>query len=84
MSYLIYGKVIKSIPLPDGKGGKHIVDPQTTFRALNYTGQRVTKLSDADNYAEREDAQRVVDKAKAYWKERGYENYIAFEIRKAK
>ena len=84
MSYLVYGKVIKPVPLPDGKGHNRIVKPQTTFRALNYQGQRVTKLADADDYAEREDAQMAIDKAEAYWESRGYKGHIAFEIRKAK
>ena len=84
MSYLIYGKVVKAVPLPNGKGGFHMVEPQPTFRALNYRGQRVTKLADADDYAEREDAQKAINEAQEYWKRQGYKGHIAFEIRKAK
>ena len=82
--YFIYGKVVKPIPLPDGKGGEKIVEPQPTFRALNYSGARVTKLVDAGIYNEKNMAQRVIDKVQAYWEKRGYKDHILFEIRKAK
>lgn len=84
MAYLIYGKVIKSMPLPDGKGGKKIVEPHTTFRALNYAGRRVTKLEDAGEYYEKAMAQKIIDKAQAYWDEQGYGDCVAYEIRKGK
>lgn len=83
-TYLIYGKVIKPIPLSDGKGGKKIVEPQSMFRALNYSGQRVSKLADAGEYYEKSMAQKIVDKAKKYWEKCGYGDCIAYEIRKAK
>lgn len=83
-AYMIYGKVIKPIPLPDGKGGKKIVEPQTTFRALNARGQRVTKLVDAAQYYEKNMAQKIVDKAKEYWDKCGYGDCVQYEIRKTK
>ena len=84
MAYLIYGKVVKPMPLPDGKGGKKIVEPHTTFRALNYAGRRVTKLEDAGEYYEKAMAQKIIDKAQAYWDEQGYGDCVAYEIRKGK
>ena len=83
-TYLIYGKVVKSVPLTDGNCGKTIVEPQSTFRALNYSGQRVFKLADAGEYYEKSMAQKVIDKAKANWEKLGYGDCIAYEIRKAK
>lgn len=83
-TWLIYGKVIKEMPLPDGNGGKKIVEPQTTFRALNYRGQRVSRLADAGEYYEKEMAQKIVDKAQAYWDKQGYGDCVAYEIRKSK
>jgi len=83
-AWLIYGKVIKEIPLSDGKGGKEIVKPQTTFRALNYRGQRVPRLADAGEYYEKEMAQKVVDRAQAYWDKQGYGDCVVYEIRKSK
>lgn len=82
--YMIYGKVVKSMPLPDGKGGKKIVEPQATFRALNARGQRVTKLVDAAQYYEKNMAQKIVNKAKEYWEKQGYSDCIEYEIRKSK
>lgn len=84
MAYLIYGKVVKPMPLPDGKGGKKMVEPHTTFRALNYAGRRVTKLEDAGEYYEKAMAQKIIDKAQAYWDEQGYGDCVAYEIRKGK
>ena len=84
MTYLIYGKVIKSMPLPDGNGGKKIVEPQATFRALNYAGQRVTKLVDAGEYYDKTIAQKIIDKAQAYWDKLGYGDCVVYEIRKGK
>ena len=83
-TWRIYGKVVKPMPLPDGKGGERMVEPQSTFRALNYSGARVTKLVDAGIYNEKNMAQRVIDKVQAYWEKRGYKDHILFEIRKAK
>lgn len=81
-AWLIYGKIVKAVPLPDGKGGTKITEPQSTFRALNYNGQRVTRLVDAGEYYEKEMAQKVIDKARAYWDKKGYKDYIIYEIRK--
>lgn len=83
-AWLIYGKIIKEMPLSDGNGRKKIVEPQTTFRALNYRGQRVSRLADAGKYYEKEMAQKIVDKAQAYWDEQGYGDCVAYEIRKSK
>jgi len=83
-AWLIYGKVIKEMPFPDGNGGKKIVEPQTTFRALNYRGQRVSRLADAGEYYEKEMAQKIIDKAQTYWDKLGYGDCIAYEIRKSK
>lgn len=83
-TYMIYGKVIKTMLLPDGKGGKEIVEPQATFRALNARGQRVTKLVDAAQYYEKSMAQKIIDKAKEYWEKQGYGDCIQYEIRKVK
>jgi hypothetical protein len=67
--YLIYGKrqgqLINGVPTYD-----------KTFRALNSSGIRVTKLEEAMSYATREDAQEVINK-------KGRSDCI-FEIRKAK
>ncbi len=84
MAYLIYGKVIKPMPLPDGEGNEKIVEPQSTFRALNYKGQRVTKLVDAGEYYEKAMAQKIINKAQAYWDKLGYGDCVAYEIRKSK
>ena len=84
MAYLIYGKVIKPMSLPDGEGNEKIVEPQSTFRALNYKGQRVTKLVDAGEYYEKAMAQKVINKAQAYWDKLGYGDCVAYEIRKSK
>ncbi len=83
-TWLIYGKVIKSMPLPDGHGGKKIVEPQSTFRALNYKGQRVSRLADAGEYYEKEMAQKIIDKAQTYWDKQGYGDCVVYEIRKGK
>ena len=83
-TWLIYAKVVKSMPLPDGKGGKKIVEPQSTFRALNYKGQRVSRLADAGEYYEKEMAQKIINKAKAYWDKQGYGDCVVYEIRKGK
>ena len=83
-TWLIYGKVVKPMPLSDGKGGKYMVEPQSTFRALNYRGQRVARLSDAGEYYEKEIAQKVIDKARTWWNKQGYGDCVKYEIRKVK
>lgn len=67
MAYLIYGK---RTCLVNGGG------PDKKFAALDAKGHRVTKLADAMSYAEKEDAQAIIDKM-------GLEG-CEFEIRKAK
>lgn len=67
MAYLIYGK---RICLVNGGG------PDKKFAALDAKGHRVTKLADAMSYAEKEDAQAIIDKM-------GLDG-CEFEIRKAK
>ena len=74
MSYLIYGKrtglIVDGVPTYD-----------KTFRALRYDGVRVNKLSDAGEYATKEDAQEVLDKkCQAYMKK----GLCQYDIRKAK
>lgn len=67
MAYLIYGK---RTCLVNGGG------PDKKFAALDAKGHRVTKLVDAMSYAEKEDAQVIIDKM-------GLDG-CEFEIRKAK
>jgi hypothetical protein len=67
MAYLIYGK---RTCLVNGGG------PDKKFAALDAKGHRVTKLADAMSYAEKEDAQAIIDKM-------GLDG-CEFEIRKAK
>lgn len=67
MAYLIYGK---RTCLVNGGG------PDKKFAALDAKGHRVTKLADAMSYAEKEDAQVIIDKM-------GLDG-CEFEIRKAK
>ncbi len=67
MAYLIYGK---RTCLVNGGG------PDKKFAALDAKGRRVTKLADAMSYAEKEDAQAIIDKM-------GLDG-CEFEIRKAK
>lgn len=78
MGYLIYAKVVKPVDL-----NRHF-DPQPRFRALNYQGVQVSRLSDADDYATREDAQEVIDKVVSRLAKQGKDDCILFEIRKAK
>lgn len=74
MSFLIYGKrtgqLVYNEPVYD-----------KTFRALNYQGIRVNKLSDAGEYATKEDAQKVIDDKCKEYLDKGW---IQVEIRKAK
>lgn len=67
MAYLIYGK---RTCLVNGGG------PDKKFAALDAKGHRVTKLAGAMSYAEKEDAQAIIDKM-------GLDG-CEFEIRKAK
>lgn len=67
MAYLIYGKRTR----PINGGG-----PDAKFAALDAKGHRVTKLANAMSYAEKEDAQAIIDKM-------GLDG-CEFEIRKAK
>lgn len=67
MAYLIYGK---RTCLVNGGG------PDKKFAALDAKGHRVTKLADAMSYAEKEDAQAIIDKM-------GLDG-CEFEIRKTK
>ena len=67
MAYLIYGK---RTCLVNGGG------PDKKFAALDAKGHRVTKLADAMSYAEKEDAQAIIDKM-------GLDG-CEFEIRKVK
>lgn len=67
MAYLIYGK---RTCLVNGGG------PDKKFAALDAKGHRVTKLADAMSYAEKEDAQAIIDKM-------GLDG-CEFEIRKAR
>lgn len=67
MAYLIYGK---RTCLVNGGG------PDKKFAALDAKGHRVTKLADAMSYAEKEDAQAIIDKMGL--------DCCEFEIRKAK
>lgn len=67
-TYLIYGKRTQKTV-----GG----GPDSRFAALTYDGKRVAKLTDAFEYATREDAQERIDKVKG-------KPGVVFEIRKAK
>lgn len=74
MGYLIYGKRTGKI-----ENGEPVYDKM--FKALDYSGVRVTKLANAGEYATREDAQEVMNKKCMEYKEAGLCEY---EIRKAK
>lgn len=76
VGWLIYGKRTGLL----NKQKKPVFDK--TFRALNSVGQRVTTLSDAMCYAEKEDAQAILDKPAT--KKLIDEGLVIFEIRKAK
>lgn len=73
-SYLIYGK--RTQPIRDTNTGE-LYGPDSRFAALTYGGKRVTKLTDAFEYATKEDAQERIDKM-------GGKPGVVFEIRKAK
>lgn len=76
MSFLLYGKHLTR--WVDSRGKWH--DPDKTFRALDYSGVRVNKLTDAGEYATREDAEEAMLKAKP----RIDKGTVAIEIRIAK
>jgi hypothetical protein len=84
MAYLIYGKVVKPVSLPDGKGGRKMAEPQPTFRALNFSGQRVSRLADAGVYEDKSLAEKIINRAKKHWEEMGYKDCILYEIRRSK
>ncbi len=77
MSYLIYGK---RTGLKNPETGEPVFDK--TFRALDSYGCRVTTLANAMAYAEKEDAQALLDKSKT--KAAIEAGLVQFEIRKAK
>lgn len=78
--FLIYGKVNKRCYF-----NHKWHEPQPTFKALNYFGERVSRLADADSYATKEDAQEKINKAKRNHEKIGLKpDDILFEIRKAK
>ncbi len=72
--YLIYGKRTERIY---DVYSKTWTEPDTTFRALNANGERVTKLKDAFSFATREDAQDFIDNRRP-------KPGVIFEIRKAR
>lgn len=74
MGFLIYGKRTEPIFNTDTK---EYMGPDSTFRALDAGGKRVNKLTDAFEYATKEDAQEKIDKV-------GGKPGVVFEIRKAK
>jgi len=74
MAFLIYGKRTGKI-----EDGVPVYDKM--FKALDYSGVRVTKLANAGTYATREDAQNIIDTRCKDYKEAGLCEY---EIRKAK
>lgn len=72
--YLIYGKRTEAILNTDTH---KFMGPDSSFRALNEKGERVSKLSDAFSFATKEDAQEFLDAHKP-------KHGVVFEIRKAK
>lgn len=72
--YLIYGKRTGL-----KVNGEPIYDKM--FKALRYDGTRANKLSEAGEYATKEDAQEVIDKRCQMYIDEGL---AIFEIRKAK
>lgn len=74
MAYLIYGKRTKAI---FNTKTKEMMGPDKTFKALNYKGYRVNKLSDADSFA-------TIEDAKEFLKRKTPKDGVVFEIRKAK
>lgn len=74
MGYLLYGK--RTQPIRNTETGE-MMGPDSRFAALTYDGKRVAKLTDAFEYATREDVQERLDKIKG-------KPGVVFEIRKAK
>lgn len=74
MGFLIYGKRTQPILNTDTH---EYMGPDSRFAALDYSGKRVSKLTDAFEYATKEDAQERIDKM-------GGKPGVVFEIRKAK
>lgn len=72
--FLIYGK--RTQPIRNTDTGE-MMGPDSRFAALDWSGKRVGKLTDAFEYATREDAQERIDKM-------GGKPGVVFEIRKAK
>lgn len=71
-NWAIYGKRTQVIPGID--------KPDSTFRALTYSGVRVNKLSDAGTFATKEDAEEHLAKKN----KNGNKPGVVFEIRKLK
>lgn len=75
-TYLVYGKRVEGYY---DSGMRKYLEPHKTFRALNYNGERVTKLEEAGSFASKEDAEQWLfdpkKKIRSQWK---------YEIRKAK
>ena len=63
MGYLLYGK--RTQPIRNTDTGE-MMGPDSRFAALTYDGKRVAKLTDAFEYATREDVQERLDKIKAW------------------
>lgn len=74
--FLLYGKHLKN--WRDSKGRWH--EPDSTFRALDASGVRVSRLANAMSYATKEDAQAIIDKPGT--KARIERGEVAFEIRR--
>lgn len=72
--YLIYGKRTGL-----KVNGEPVYDKM--FKALKYNGVRANKLSEAGEYATKEDAQAVIDEKCQMYIDQGL---AVFEIRKAK
>lgn len=73
MSYLIYAKRAKEWW---GHEDRKWHEPDKTFRAIDYKGMRVNKLSEAATFATKEDAEEFMD--------RTLKPGVEWEIRKAK
>ncbi len=72
--YLVYGKRTEAIYNTDTH---KYMGPDSSFRAINEKGERVTKLDDAFSFATKEDAQDFLN---AHKPKQG----VVFEIRKVK
>lgn len=74
--YIIYGKILRDCTIGTSKH-----EANKTFRALDKYGVRVTRLKDAYIYPTKEEAEERIRKANEKF---GYEEYVKFEVRKAK